>query len=209
MQAARVVLVALLVFSGTVIVLTLGATPAFNPRLVSETITGEGRTPLNTAMYDKGTYEFQRGHGFLMADALVSTDGDAWLASLAPEVASAHVAAAREALGSAVRLDPGNAHAWAHLGWAQARSGDLPKSLDAWRASAAIAPASASLAELRLDLVGLLTATDNGARRLTDADRAAIDRDLSLLEQVDGGGFAAVMKVNPHLAGLRTAVAGD
>lgn len=204
MLLVRVIMLALLVFSATAVLATLGRTPAFNPDLQSETIFGNGRTALSTAMYDKGTYDFQRGFGFLMAEATVSADTAAWEEFVAPEAALARALKARDALTSAVSLDPGNAHAWAHLAWALARAGDRAGSLEAWRISSRIAPNNQSLARTRLDLIGLLSESEDGWRALTEADFTAIAVDISVLELFDTRSLAFHMEVSPHLGALRS-----
>lgn len=209
MLLARLVMVLLLAFSTTVVVTTLGRTPAFNPQLKSDTIFGDGRTALSPAMYDQGTYEFQRGYGFLMADAIVPGDAAAFRAFATPEAALLRANTARDALKAAVRVDPGNAHAWGQLGWAQARSGDARGALEAWRISYEIAPNSAVLAGTRLDLIGLLAETDESWRQLTEADRAAIARDVAVLGRFNEGALAFRVKANPRLAELATTPASD
>ena len=206
---ARLLMLALLVFSATVVAATLGRTPAFNPRLVADTVVGDGRTALSPAMYDRGTYDFQRGFGFLMADAILPGDIDDWRSSVAPVEARYRAAQARDALASAVRHDPGNAHAWAHLAWAQARLGDRAAALAAWRRSTEIAPHSGILASARLDLIGLLSATEENWGALTEADLAAIARDLAVLGRFDPRALTAHKETSPRLAGLESRISGD
>jgi tetratricopeptide (TPR) repeat protein len=209
MLLARILMLALLAFAATVVVTTLGRTPAFNPRLVADTVVGEGRTALSPAMYDRGAYDFQRGFGFLMADAILPGDLDAWRNSVAPVEARYRAAQARDALASAVRHDPGNAHAWAHLGWAKARLGDRAGALAAWRRSTEIAPNSGILASMRLDLVSLLSEREEGWGALSDADLAAIARDLSVLARFDPRALAVHMETSPRLAGLESRSSAD
>jgi tetratricopeptide (TPR) repeat protein len=209
MLLARLLMLALLVFATTVVVTTLGSTPAFNPRLVADTVVGDGRTALSPAMYDRGAYDFQRGYAFLMADAILPGDIDAWRSSIAPVESRYRAAQARDALASAVRHDPGNAHAWAHLAWAQARLGDRAGALEAWRRSTEIAPYSGILASTRLDLVGLLSVPEEGWGALTEADLAAIARDLAVLARFDARALASRMEASPRLAALESRISLD
>jgi tetratricopeptide (TPR) repeat protein len=209
MLLARILMLALLAFAATVVVTTLGRTPAFNPRLVADTVVGGGRTALSPAMYDRGAYDFQRGFGFLMADAILPGDIEAWRSSVAPVESRFRAAQARDALASAVRHDPGNAHAWAHLAWAQARLGDRSGALAAWRRSTEIAPNSGILASMRLDLMGLLSESEEGWGALSDADLAAIARDLSVLARFDPRALAVHMETSPRLAGLESRTSAD
>jgi hypothetical protein len=209
MLLARIQMLALLVFAAAVVVTTLGRTPAFNPRLVADTVVGEGRTALSPAMYDRGTYDFQRGYAFLMADAILPGDLDAWRSSVAPVESRYRAAQARDALASAVRNDPGNAHAWAHLAWAQARLGDRAGALAAWRRSTETAPFSGILASTRLDLVGLLSEPEEGWGALSEADLAAIARDLAVLARFDPRALAVHMETSPRLTGLELRTSGD
>jgi len=203
-MAMRVMMVILLIFSGASIWLTLHQTPAFNPKLLADTVVGDGRIADNAAMYDPGTYAFQRGFGFLIADALNSADGQA-RDQIAPlEQAADRARRAAEAFEIAVARDPGNAHAWATLAWARARLGDNSGAMQALRVSWEISPNNKALADTRLNLIGLLTDPEIGSTEPTQTDRAAIARDLEVLGRFDPRALSIYMDISPHLAPLST-----
>jgi hypothetical protein len=198
----RFLMLLLLFFSGASIWLTLSKTPAFNPRLIADTVIGDGRIIENAAMYDPGTYAFQRGYGFLISDALVSSD-----TVERDEVASAELAADRarladEAFELAVSLDPGNAYAWATLAWARARLGNNSSAMVALRVSWEIAPNNSVLADTRLNLAGLLTNPEIGFIEPTEVDRAAMAQDMEVLRLFNPRTLAAYMESSPHLVEL-------
>lgn len=203
-MAMRLMMLILLIFSGTSIWLTLHQTPAFNPKLLADTVVGDGRIADNAAMYDPGTYAFQRGYGFLIADALILTDEQT-----SDEVASLDRAADRalraaRAFEMAIAQDPGNAHAWAALAWARARLGDNTGAMQALRVSWEISPNNMALADTRLNLIGLLTDPEIGSAEPTRVDRAAIARDLEVLGRFDPQTLSVYMDISPHLAPLST-----
>ena len=181
MGFARLMMLALLVFSGFVVWNTLGSTPAFNPRLVADTIVGEGRIGLSRMMYDKGQYDFQRGYGFLNADRVISALTGAPEQPASPGAVRFRAYEARDALTSAVERDPGNAHAWADLAWAHAQLGEMSNAAVALRISWQIAPYNATLARTRLGLVGLMTDPDLELRLWVEEDLDAILRDIDTL----------------------------
>lgn len=183
MTFLRWTMLLMLGFFGFVVVETLGKTPAFNPQLVANTIIGDGRIFLSRMMYDQGEYEFQRGYGFLNADAVIAAE-----TGLPGETASKganryRAFEARDALLSAVRIDPGNAHAWAALAWAYVRLDDLPESVNALRISWEIAPHNATLAKTRVNLVGLLTFPGLDRALWNEDDLHAFFRDIDVLEE--------------------------
>ncbi|MDU8944951.1 hypothetical protein [Ovoidimarina sediminis] len=181
MLAPRLMMIALALISAAAIWSTLGQTPAFNPRLVSETLVGQGRLPMSHMMYDRGLYDFQRGYGFLMANTVITGAVGAQTRQFSPDLALERAERADAALQSAVRIDPGNAHAWAALAWARAKLGDREGALSAWRVSYRIAPYNKTLAGTRLNLAGVLSRKTADGSRLTEADFDAIARDLDIL----------------------------
>lgn len=201
MIMTRFLMLVLLIFSSTSIWLTLKQTPAFNRGLLAETVNGGGRILSNWAMYDPGTYSFQRGYGFLLAAA--RNQGEA------SKPASEHVRIAVEALEIATRQDPGNAHAWAALAWAHAQLGDEVGAYDALRVSWQIAPNSNALAVSRLNLAGLLTDPKTGLSEPTRTDKVAIRRDMEVLSRFAPRVMASYLESRPHLAALSGSVSPD
>ncbi len=200
----RMMMLILLLSSGISIWLTLSQTPAFNPNRLAETIIGDGRIIENSAMYDPGTYAFQRGYGFLVAEAMILRETEADEENVLSDKANERARLAIEALEIALDQDPGNAHAWAALAWARARLGDDTGTMGALRVSWEIAPNNSALAEARLNLAGLLTNPDIGITDPTKADRAAIARDMEVLRRFEPRALAFYTEISPHLAELTT-----
>lgn len=196
----RVFLVLLLCLSGAAIFKALSDTPAFSPAARKETVLGDWRIPEGPAMYDPGTYAFQRGYGFLAADGVITAETEApdEIASL--EVSMQRAETARDALLEAVFLDPGNAYAWASLGWAEAQLAEDEAALAALRVSWQVAPNNRILADRRLGLVGTLTTPDLQIITLEPPDMTAIQRDIEALTRYDRGSLRFHMELNPHLA---------
>lgn len=198
----RVLCVVLLILSGASIVSALSHTPAFDPAARQLTILGDWRVATNAAMYDTGTYEFQRGYGFLAADALVSSDTEARDELATPEVAEDRARQAITALQKSVNLDPGNAHAWASLGWAHARVADDASAVAALRNSWRLASYNHVLAETRINLIGTLTTPGLVTIQLSDRDKEAIQRDAAALARFDREALLFHASALPHLADL-------
>lgn len=198
----RLTLLALLALSGASIVSALSDTPAFDPGTRSPTILGGWRIADSAAMYDRGAYAFQRGFGFLAADGLISgeTEGRNELATAA--TAEARARRAIEALETSVNLKPGNAYAWASLGWARARIAADDGAIRALRTSWALAPYNRYLADTRVDLVGILTTPGIGVARLSPEDLAALQRDVDTLARFDQATLEFRIKMTPHLSAM-------
>jgi hypothetical protein len=199
MGLARFMMLLFFVFSGVVAWKTLGSTPVFNPRMVAETIVGEGRTRTNRFMYDQGEYEYQRGYGFLVADTM--TPGyDVEDEELAPPgVLKYRAYKAKDAFEKAITLDPGNARTWVALSWARARLEDFEGAVNALRVSWQIAPNNLTLAKRRMHIAGLLSIPEFGRVVLTEADRKSVAQDanvISIFEMNEREGYEALY---PHL----------
>lgn len=177
----------------------LSNTPAFNQETRAGTILGGWRIADSPAMYDKGAYAFQRGYGFLMADALVSgaTEGRNELAS--PETAAARARQAIDAFEIAVSLDPGNAFAWAYLARAYARVAETEAALDALSISWSLAPYNRHLASIRVDLAGIMTTPMFGFPDLSANDLAGLRRDMEALSRFNKRIFDFHVEMRPHL----------
>lgn len=124
--------------------------PAFNQELTITTLTGQTRTSDTTWMYDKGSYLFQAGHGFLYAD-LVSFAGIEAQDELATvNVARARLEKARDLLKKSINLDPANGHAWQAYAQALMTLGELSLAQDALRKSWELAPHNTLISIKRL-----------------------------------------------------------
>lgn len=193
-------MLALFVFFGVVVYKTLANTPAFNLQLVSQTIVGEGRLPDSRYMYDLGQYEYQRGFAYL-----AETDTTPGRTSVTEEPASEgtlryRAYEASDALEAAVRLDPGNARAWAALAWARARVDDYEGALEALRVSWEINPNNGTLANRRLTLFGFLVAPGPLQQDLNDADQGAAVRDAEVLRLFEPRDMQQLLLLHPHLS---------
>jgi hypothetical protein len=195
----RLLLVALLIASAASTFSALANSPAFNKSLRGETVFGGWRIFPNDAMYDPGSYAFQRGYGYLMADASFSADTEERGELASSDTARARARAASAALTEAVQIDPGNAHAWSALAWARTRDLDDAGALAALRAAWRTAPHNAVLAEGRLSLAGLLADPVIGIFEPDGADEAAIRRDAALLARFDERGLRGLAEEAPHL----------
>tara|TARA_R110002049_G_scaffold23781_3_gene84427 strand:+ start:30732 stop:31301 length:570 start_codon:yes stop_codon:yes gene_type:complete len=180
--------------------MTLGATPAFNPKMLSDTVIGDGRVPTREAMYDPGSYDFERGFGYLMADALISGDTESRSETAPGELAIQRAQLAQVALDKALRADPGNAHAWAALAWARIRQGDEGGATDALNVSWNIAPYNLNLARTRLDLASVLAEFSDLNLEQLDASKAGILRDVIVMKDNDEIGYQFLMETSEALS---------
>lgn len=199
-------ILALLILSGASVVSALSNVPAFDAETRASTILGGWRIADGPAMYDRGAYDFQRGYGFLFADALVSsqTEGRGELAS--SEVSAARAREAMDAFEAAVSLDPGNAHAWTYMSRAYARVAQIEAALAALRASWALAPYNRHLANIRVDLVGILTMPIFGFPDLPPEDVAALQRDMETLNRFSKRTLNFHVEMRPHLLDIVPAI---
>ena len=196
----------LLVFSVSMLWKTLTQTPAFNPQLVSDPIIGEGRLFNSHFMYDRGAYEYQRGFGYLTTTEKTPGFRSATEESASPEALKYRAYKAMDALETAVGLDPGNARAWVALAWARASVDDLPGSIDALRVSWEVAPNNRTLAIRRLNLVGIMMASDTNPVELTEQDRMATLQETDLLQEFEPRRFENLKSQYPDMfqVALRT-----
>jgi len=173
-----IALIALIV-SGSVIHITLSQTPAFNSEHRFPSVMGTWRTLDPASMYDIGAYEFQRGYGYLMADVMLpgvsakSDDGNE---------AIERADAAIMALERSLRASPGDAHVWASLGWAYARTGYLEQAREKLMRSWVLAPHNATLARTRMDLSSVIFDSRYDLPKLTKRELRAIQTDLSSID---------------------------
>ncbi len=166
--------------------MALGNTPAFNPTLRTDSVLGDWRLVLNTALYDLGEYEFQRGFGYVEAGTLFApaeTSTSDRQAMLELEMQRQDIAT--QALTTAVTLDPANAHAWASLAWVRSLSGDDAAAMSALRTSWDLAPFNVDLADTRLNLAGLLVSSNDGIEHVSEDDQAFIINDIWVLNRFD------------------------
>lgn len=174
---------------------TLSRTPAFNPALQVETVTGDGRTPLGSAMYHRGDYLHQAAFGYrnAMTHALFTAGFDAFMerygeidaetgrprATFEEEVSEA-IRLSEESL----RVAPGNALVWTLLASSHVALGQIEPALAAYRRSGDLAPLSPALAEERLRFLEAL-ATEAGRPDLLSEllEQGAAARDLATLRR--------------------------
>jgi len=193
---------ALLILSGASIFSALSDTPAFDPDARKETVLGGWRIAANTAMYDRGTYAFQRGYGFLAADALFTANTENRDELASADIAEVRALQAIEALKEAVSVDPGNAYAWASLGWGMARIADDQAALEALRTSWKLAPNNRVLADSRIALIGAITMPDISTVELSAADQVSVQQDIANLRLHDENGLQFNIEAHPHLKNI-------
>lgn len=182
---ARLLMLVTFIFSFVVIFKTLGGTPAFNPRHVSDTIVGNGRIQPARFMYDLGEYEYQRGYGYIVSKDMSPgyRQRNERQAPLGALLYRAYMA--EDAFVAAINVDPANARAWVGLAQAKANLDDFEGAINALRVSWDLAPNSKLLAKRRLRLVGLLTDPKHKFLTLADQDRSFVARDLDVLENFE------------------------
>ena len=154
------------------------------------------------AMYDLGSYNFQRGFGYLMADVLISGETESRSELASGDLATERARRAQAAIEEAVHSDPGNAHAWAALGWAFLRQGEAERAVDALHVSWEIAPYNRALADTRLSLVGVLSNPDVSDDALLETNKDGILRDAAVLKQYDKRTYDFYSEISPHLFAL-------
>ena len=182
---------------------TLSRTPAFSPSARSETLFGDGRIPAKAAMYDPGAYAFQRGYGFLAADVLFSEETESRDEVASPEIAEARALKAIAAFKEAVSLDPGNAYAWVELAWAHARLAEDTNSVEALRNSWRLAPNNSALAEMRVNLVSLLSDPELEITPLSENDYRYVRMDAETLQRFDQSALIYYEDSLPFLSELK------
>lgn len=175
----RIIAILVLLFSGFVIYETLSQTPAFSAKLRADTVTGTWRTQASGSMYNKGAYDFQRGYGYLLADVILPNPSN----NIELAAQGDRSRFALEALQTAVESDPGNAHIWLHLGWANARLGDLDQARKNLGVSWKLAPNNVTLAELRLNLSGIIFDPLYEAPKATQFEEEAMNADQAAIKK--------------------------
>ncbi|MFD1510408.1 hypothetical protein [Lacimonas salitolerans] len=168
----------LLVGGGSVLTLAANA-PAFNAELRRGNVFDQPILAVGADMYDRASYLMQQAASYIRADLLPYADDPDRLTAPV-EVVAERGSQAVALMDESLSLNPGNAHAWAVMASARIYSGDIEGARDALRTSWELAPHNFSLAPERLDLALVLfdPLTDDVDDILTDADRAAMRRDL-------------------------------
>lgn len=195
----RFILVAGLIMSGTAIWITLGSTPAFNPKMVKDTVVGNGRVFAPAAMYDQASYNFQRGYGYLFADALISSETESRNETASYDLAIQRAELAQDALEMSLSQAPGNADAWAALGWAFIRQGDEESAINALRNSWRLAPYNRALSDTRLGLVSVFLESGLASSTLVSSFNDEIMRDINVLQNHDEAILLHYVQTGPRL----------
>ncbi len=178
----------------------LSTSPAFSPAARAVGLLGDWRVAAGPAMYDPAEYAFQRGYGYLVADALFSADTET-VGEIAPsELADQRAQQAIEAFETSVSLAPGHAYAWAELAWAYARMARDDDALSALRTSWSLAPHNRQLADTRINLAGLLSDPETAIVTLSGQDFAALSADAHTLARTDRQTLSIYAEDLPHLA---------
>jgi len=144
----------LLVGGGSVLTLAANA-PAFNAELRRGNVFDQPILAVGADMYDRASYLMQQAASYIRADLLPYADDPDRLTAPV-EVVAERGTQAVALMDESLSLNPGNAHAWAVMAWAQLYSGDTEAALESLQASWMLAPYNYGLAPERLDLVLVL-----------------------------------------------------
>ena len=158
--------------------------PAFNADLRRANVFDQPVLAVGRDMYDRSSYLMQQAVSFIRADLLPYQDDPDRLTAPV-EVVAERGARAAELMRESLALNPGNAQGWAVMAWAQLYAGDTEAARTALRASWRLAPHNRSLSAERIDLALVLLdpLTEDLPDLPSDADRAAILRDLETLRR--------------------------
>jgi tetratricopeptide (TPR) repeat protein len=166
------------------LVALISQAPAFNTELRRDNVYGQQLLQINRDMYDRSRYLMQQATSFIRADALPFGDAETGLVAAPLDVAEERGVQAVALLEESLTINPGNAHGWATMAWAQLYAGFVDESLDALRASWRLAPYNYSLTLERIDLALILFDPDlaDDPTDLNSNDRAALTRDFQVLQ---------------------------
>jgi tetratricopeptide (TPR) repeat protein len=172
----------------------LWGSPAFFEEARIEGVFGQWRTRDNPSLYDRPTYLFQKGYGYLNADLIASeaTEGADEIADV--ETSTQRAQEAVTLFEQSLRLDPANAHAWTALAWARLNTDQITNARLAMRGSWELAPYNAQLALDRLTFVDLLTGplAQLLETPLSVAEKIYIARDMTVAERFWPTEFTAI-----------------
>ncbi|MFK7876321.1 MAG: hypothetical protein AB8B71_11155 [Paracoccaceae bacterium] len=163
--------------------------PAFQDDLNITSITGASRIRHTPSMYDRGSYLFQIGYGYLNADVLSfgGIEGPTELATM--QVAFDRLEKARVYLEESIRLNPSDAHAWQAYAQALGGTGYLEESRQALEKSWNLAPSHKQLALSRIHMIEAIRALVEDPQAHSDiylSDIAVLERNAPrFLKSVD------------------------
>lgn len=149
--------------------------PAFDEGLLVEGITGDTRLINRAAMYDEGSYLFQMGYGYVMADALSFAGIEAPDEIASTDIARQRLERAETLLEDSLRHDPANAHAWFYYAQALAAVSDIGSARNALETSWYLGPTTHRLSLPRLFLIQTI-------RSITGDDTAYVEIEQADLE---------------------------
>lgn len=168
-------------------------TPVFNADARAESAAGGWRLQLGSLQFDRGTYLFQLGYGYATANENFNLDGSGDIVDDTETRNTQAIALLRESLS----LDPGNAHAWAQLAWAETGLGNTAAAREAMAASWQLAPYNSELSVSRPDFLALVDdiirfeaefaeeGEEAALPPLTEAEITGAGRDIALLADRD------------------------
>lgn len=172
--------------------------PAFSEDLRRESVLGDWRMASSEGLYDKSSYFFDLGVGYLRGDAAALLLGEDELPPW--EVFEAMIERSAELFEASLSTTPGHADAWTGLAWAHVLLGDAAAAEDALQTSWALAPHNLSEASDRLSIVEALDEI-TGRNWRTGAHGAAIASDLETLGTFAPRSFERFVARTPSLAG--------
>jgi len=173
--------------------------PAFSVSLRVESVLGDWRVPVSSALYDKGKYHFQIGYGYLRGDDLALMVGEeAELPDF--ETYITRMQAATGNFEVSLLSLPGQADTWTALAWTRFLTEDLAGSEYALRVSWDLAPHNSSEAIERIGLVLALDEVLGASWRTDSAASSAVRNDLRALKEYDPDYFEAIREEETTLA---------
>ncbi|MEM1146092.1 MAG: hypothetical protein AAGI88_26270 [Pseudomonadota bacterium] len=158
--------------------------PAFSVSLRVDSVLGDWRVPVSSALYDKGKYHFQIGYGYLRGDDLALMVGEeAELPDFETYIARMQAATGNFEI-SLLSL-PGQADTWTALAWTRFLTEDLAGSEHALRVSWDLATHNSSEAIERIGLVLALDEVLSASWRDDAVASEAVLNDLRTLKKYD------------------------
>lgn len=174
-KAAPVALLALLFLSFIFLRGVASNAPALNQNLRVTSVTGQGRLHNTAPMYDQGSYLFQIGFGYVLADTLLFEEEAT--GAVSSDIARARFEKARIYLEKSLQLDPANGHTWQAYAQALAVIGDIGDVGVAIRNSWRLAPNDSQLAFRRIytiDFIGDVTGDASSFAPIVESEKGVL-----------------------------------
>ncbi len=130
----------------------VSSAPAFNGDLRRDNVFEQDILQRGSDMYDRSRYLMQQAVSYIRADLIpFGGSGDGQIVA-SVDVVMERGADAVALMEESLALNPGNAHGWAVMAWAQLYAGNDAEAAQALQTSWALAPYNFALAPERIDL---------------------------------------------------------